>query len=151
MPQHYDVYKVRYGPVLADPDVPGTRYHTVIFVQTETDGRGYIHHVTGDLVTGMRYERKPGSRPENSHTFHDKTLLGRVAKSKYPAELDRVCQAQPAPPRQKAFNTKTMKTEPVKPDGTFYGPGDPRPKLVKCTEWTENQVIPALQRGGLLS
>lgn len=148
MPQHYDVYKVRHGPVMADPDVPGIRY---IFVQTRLDGTGYIHHVTGDLVTGMRYEKKRGSRPEDSQSFHDKTLLGRVAKSKYPAELDRVCQAQPAPSRQKAFNTKTMKTEPVKPDGTFYGPGDPRPRLIKSTEWTEDRVIPALRRGGLLS
>lgn len=64
-----------------DPDVPGTRYHTVIFVETSADGSGYIHHVTGDLVAGMRYETKPGQRPENSKTFHSREFLGTTPAS----------------------------------------------------------------------
>ena len=84
---------------------------------------------TGDLVTNMRNEKKRGNRPKNSRTFHDRTFLGRVAKSKYPTEVDRTCQAQPTPPQRKAFNTKTMKTKPVKQDRTFYGPREPRPML----------------------
>ncbi|EHY60742.1 hypothetical protein ABEF92_006999 [Exophiala dermatitidis] len=150
MSEYFNVFKVRFGPALADPDVAGPRYHTVIFVETGLDGTGYIHQVIGDLVTGMRYDKKPTDRPERSDTFFDKTLLGRVARSNYPAEVDRVCQAQPAPPRQKAFNRQTMKTEPIKSNGSFYGPGDSRPRLIKCTEWTENQAIPALRRNGLL-
>ncbi|KEF53900.1 uncharacterized protein A1O9_10302, partial [Exophiala aquamarina CBS 119918] len=48
-------------------------------------------------------------------------------------------QDQPGPPRQKAFNPKTMKTEPVKLDGTFYSPGGPRPRLIKPTNGQRNR------------
>jgi hypothetical protein len=41
---------------MQDPDFNYTRYHTVVFVQTDADDGGYIHHVTGDLVTGMQYQ-----------------------------------------------------------------------------------------------
>jgi len=57
--------------------MPSPRYHTVIFVGTNSDGSGFIHHVTGDFVTGMRYERKIGKIPEESGTFHNKELLGK--------------------------------------------------------------------------
>jgi hypothetical protein len=80
--------------------IPGPRYHTVIFVATNSDNSRFIHHVTGDLVTGMRYERKVGKISEES--------------------------------------------------GTFYAPNDPREKMKKCTEWTEEQAIPALYASGVL-
>ena len=49
---------------------------------------GFIHHVTGDLVTGMRYERKIGKIPEESGTFHSKELLGKIQATDYPARVD---------------------------------------------------------------
>nr|POE94581.1 hypothetical protein CFP56_16820 [Quercus suber] len=148
-----NVYKVRYRLAMQDPDMPSPRYHTVIFVETEADFSGFVHHVTGDLVSqgGMRYERKRGNRPEESGTFFNKELLGTVLSSQYPMTFDRVCAAQPAPPRQKAFNIETRRTEPIKPDGTFYSSGEPRQPLIKCTEWTELQAIPALRQAGLIS
>src|SRR2546423_2374237 len=54
----FNAFKARYSIAIPDPEMPGPRYHTVIFVATNSDGSGFIHHVTGDLVTGMRYERK---------------------------------------------------------------------------------------------
>lgn len=98
---------------------------------------------------GMRYERKPGRQPEYSQTFRAKKLLGRVKESNY-ARLHAICAQQPAPGIQKKFNTKTMKTEPIKPDGEFYKPGEPRQRLIKCTEWTVERAIPALRREGVL-
>ena len=83
---------------------------------------GFIHHVTGDLVTGMRYERKIGKIPEESGTFHSKELLGKIQATDYPARVDQVCTTQPPPPPQKKFNPKTNKTEQFKPEGTFYAP-----------------------------
>jgi hypothetical protein len=53
MSQEFEVYKVQYKLGIQDPDFNYTRYHTVIFVKPDADGGGYIHHVTGDLVTGM--------------------------------------------------------------------------------------------------
>jgi hypothetical protein len=37
-----------------------------------------------------------------------------------------------------------------KPDGTFYAPNEPREKMKKCSEWTEEQAIPALYASGVL-
>ena len=146
----FNVYKVRDGPVIADPDMPGTRYHTFIYVETDFGGSGFKHHVTGDLVAGMHYERKKEQRPEESETFHDKQSLGSVTVSAYPACFDSILANLAPPPRQKAFNPATMRTEPVKPDGTFCSNDEARPRLVKCTEWIEVQAIPALYGAGAL-
>src|SRR5436309_2301486 len=101
------------------PDMPGPRYHTVVFVATNSDGSGFIHHVTG------------GKAPEESGTFHNKELLGKIQATDYPARVDQVCTTQPPPPPQKRFNPKTNKTEQFKPDGTFYAPNEPREKMKK--------------------
>lgn len=121
-PQRFNVYTVRDGPVMADPDVPGVRYHNVLFVETAAGGSGIVHHVTGDLVLGFHYECNKSERPEVSESFHSKEFLGTVLASSHPSAFDQICKAQPPPPRQKAFNRATMKTEPFKPDGTFYEP-----------------------------
>ncbi|TVY39518.1 hypothetical protein LSUB1_G003956 [Lachnellula subtilissima] len=65
--------------------------------------------------------------------------------------MDKILAAQPPPPKQKHFNIATMKTEQMKPDGTFYEPGEDRPPMIKCTEWTVNQAIPALYASGVLT
>lgn len=151
--QRFNVYKIRYGPVEPqDPDITGVRYHHVIFVETTSDGSGMIHHVTGDLVAGMHYESNPSPRPEDDETrrLHDKEFLGTVLASSHPMAFDRVLKAQPPPPRQKKFNVRTMKMEPFKPDGSFYEMGERRRPLIKCTEWTERQAIPALLRSGVV-
>jgi hypothetical protein len=146
----YNVYKIRYTIAIPDPDMPSPRYHNVIFVETEPNGSGIIHHVTGDITSGMAYDTKKGKRPEESETFYAKEILGTINVSDYPHEMDKVLKAQPPPPKQKSFNIKTMKTEQIKPDGTFYEPDEPRPPMVKCTEWTVNQAIPALYTSGVL-
>ena len=148
--EHYNVYRVRYNLELADPDVPGPRYHNVLFVETGADGSGTIHHVVGDMVQGMTYQAKRGRRPEESASFYNKDFLGTVSASSYPGSVDAVLRAQPAPPRQKAFNVKTMRTEPVKADGTFYVSNEARPQLFKCTEWIEQRAIPSLRQAGVL-
>ena len=107
----FNAFKARYSIAIPDPEMPGPRYYTVIFVATNSDGSGFIHHVTGDLVTGMRYERKIGKIPEESGTFHSKELLGKIQATGYPARVDQVCITQPPPPPQK----RTNKTEQFKP------------------------------------
>ncbi|KAK3065206.1 hypothetical protein LTS18_005992 [Coniosporium uncinatum] len=138
-----------------DPDIEGTRYHTTIFVETEpSSGKGVIHHVTGDITSanGMRYERKQRDRPEDSRTYHSKEFLGYTIASTYPQSWNTLLQNVPAPHQQKAFNVATMRTEPFKTLNplTFYGSGEARPPLFKCTEWTEQRAIPALQSAGLI-
>ncbi|EER42870.1 conserved hypothetical protein [Histoplasma capsulatum H143] len=118
---------------MQDPEETETRYHTVIFIVTDDNGDGYIHHVTGDITAGMAYLPKQGKQPETSQTFHRKEFLGLVQKSKYPEEVNR-----------------TMRYEQFKPDGSFYAPGEPRPRYFKCTEWTETKAIPALFQAGVL-
>ncbi|WEW57727.1 hypothetical protein PRK78_003194 [Emydomyces testavorans] len=147
---HYEVYKVKYNLAMQDPEETETRYHTVIFVVTDDDGDGTVHHVTGDITSGMKYQRRPGTRPESSQTFHSKEFIGWIAKSKYPTEIDNVCMSVPAPHAQKRFNPQSMRYEAFKPDGSFYAPGEDRPRYFKCTEWTENKAIPALCQAGVI-
>ncbi|KAF7960570.1 hypothetical protein EAE96_000249 [Botrytis aclada] len=151
----YNVYQMQYTLSLQDPDMPGIRYHNVIYVELVPGYSGIIHHVTGDITSGMRYDSKPRIRPETSDAFESKKLIGTIKASDYPKKVDEVLKACPAPGKQKAFNMKTLKTEQVKefsPDGkhVFYSAKEARPPMVKCTEWTVNQAIPALYKTGIM-
>ncbi|GJP94470.1 hypothetical protein CBS63078_9245 [Aspergillus niger] len=119
---------------MPDPDLPSPRYHTAIFVETDpVTGSGTIHELTGDITSpeGMYYESKLALRPESIDNFFSRTLL--------------------APPQQKAFNVKRMKTEPFQRLSPleFYEEGEERRPLVKCTEWVVGKAIPALRKAGL--
>ncbi|KAH8812632.1 hypothetical protein F5884DRAFT_314137 [Xylogone sp. PMI_703] len=146
----YDVYRVKYNIAIADPDMPSPRYHNVIFVKTEDNGDGFVHEVAGDITSGMYYDTRSSKWPDNSDDCHSKELLGTIKASDYPDELDQVLRALPPPPKQKHFNPQTMRTEQIKPDGTFYEPGESGPPMIKCTEWIANQAVPALYASGIL-
>jgi hypothetical protein len=167
----YPVYKICHKIAIPDPDMRQPRFHTVLFVLISSSpsldpnipgptpsasvpfspsGSGFIHHVTGDLVTGMRYETRPETNPQELETFHDAELLGTVDADTYPGNVDAVCRACEPPGRQKGFNVWTGRTEPLKEGGVFYEPGEEKKRLVKCTEWVEEGVIPALTRAGVL-
>lgn len=149
------VFKVKFKLAISDPDMPSPRYHTIIFVETNDlgPGSGTKHHVTGDIVNGMRYEAVPIEDPQGDDNLHSKVLIGHARIADYPQAWNNLLGMLPAPPKQKAFNIATMKTEPVKnwTPLTFYGPGETRRPLIKCTEWTEKQAIPALIDEGLLN
>ncbi|KAF2623979.1 hypothetical protein BU25DRAFT_304479, partial [Macroventuria anomochaeta] len=110
------------------------RYHSVLFVETQADGGGQIFHVTSDLVSGRRCENKSGRNPELSQTYYAKTHLGRIRLEDYPERLDQLLQTVPPPHRQRAFNPKTMATEQIKPNGSFYEANEQKPPYIKCTK-----------------
>lgn len=148
----HKVFRVESIITIPDPDMPQPRYHNTIFVETDPDSRsGIIYHVTGDITTGMVYMSEPSSQPEQSETFHRSEYLGTVKTEDYPDKLDKILAALPPPPKQKHFNVKTMRTEQIRPEGGFYGEGEAGPPMVKCTEWTVTQAIPALYAAGVLS
>ena len=138
---------------MQDPDMSGKRYHHAIFVETSSNN-GDIHHVTGDITSkgGMVYQCKPSTHPRTSKTFKSADLLGITSDEFYPDEWYRLLQSLETPPQQKAFNKKTMKTEPFKTlvPLTFYEKGEQRAPLKKCTEWTEETAIPALEKLGYI-
>ncbi|KZF19550.1 hypothetical protein L228DRAFT_241763 [Xylona heveae TC161] len=150
--QSYKVYKVQYRLGFQDPAFVETRYHTVVFVETDADGGGWTHEVTGDIVStsGMVYQSNHGSAPDKSETYHQKLFLGWIAATEHLTALDNLLRSLPPPPRQRWFNPKTMIYEQCRPDGTLYGPNETRPPYRKCTEWTEQQAIPAMLECGLL-
>src|SRR6201992_2990795 len=86
--QEYMVFKVKEHLLLQDPEETATRYHTVIFVETDQDGSGWIHQVAGDITTGMQYQRKRSEKPEASESHHAKEYLGYISASDYPAAID---------------------------------------------------------------
>ncbi|KAK6351930.1 hypothetical protein TWF718_005075 [Orbilia javanica] len=138
--------------VMQDPEMPSPRYHNTIFIETWEDGykSGRTCHVIGDLVTGMTYNTRIDQDPELDAIFFAKHFLGILKTSDYPDRLNEVLEKLPAPPKQKSFNPRTMRTEQHKSPGVFYEPGEERPPMVKCTEWTMNQAIPALLEAGIL-
>ncbi|KAK4096463.1 hypothetical protein N658DRAFT_458665 [Parathielavia hyrcaniae] len=151
----YRVYKLKFELAMQDPDMPAPRFHHVIFVESNpTDGSGVKFHVTGDITSGsgMKYESTSDPNPASSDTNYTKELLGYTSAKNFKALWDATLTACPTPPQQKAFNVRTMKTEPFKTLNplTFYEPGEERRPLRKCTEWTEEQAIPALRKAGLL-
>jgi hypothetical protein len=84
----FNAFKVRYSVTIADPNIPGLRYHTMIFVITNSNNSKFIHYVTGDLMTGIRYERKIDKTSEESDTFHNKKFLGKIRATNYPIKVN---------------------------------------------------------------
>ncbi|KAL9093422.1 MAG: hypothetical protein Q9159_000276 [Coniocarpon cinnabarinum] len=149
---HLPVYKLQFTIAIPDPDMAKPRYHTTLFIPHLKAGSNndIIYEVNGDLVTGMQYSSRIIEAPESQETFHAKHYLGRLATGYQAADVEAVCAAQTPPGRQKAWNSSSMRYEPCKPDGTFYTKNEKRLKLRKCTEWINEQVIPALVTRGLL-
>ena len=152
----YGVYRVESDMGdMVDPDIPRPAYHQVIFVETGPAGTGFIHHVTGDVTShsGMKYEVR-AERPEESETFHQKYFLGTVAREDYPDNFNAVLKKCPPPHKQKEYNPKTRKNEQFKSvsDGVyeFYQPGEDRPTMYRCKQWTIQTAIPALKESEVL-
>ncbi|KAK6510187.1 hypothetical protein TWF481_004900 [Arthrobotrys musiformis] len=148
----YPVYRIENKMSIVDPEMPSPRYHNTIFIETWEDGykSGRTCHVIGDLVTGMTYNTRIDQDPELDPMFFAKHFLGNVGVADYPDRLNEVLGRLPAPQKQKSFNPRTMRTEQHKSPGVFYEEGEQRPPMVKCTEWTVNQAIPALFEAGIL-
>jgi hypothetical protein len=146
----YPLYKVRTHLAMQDPLMPGTRYHVALFLQTSSSGSGHLFNVVGDLVTGMSYASHLQPDPKLDENFYDRQLLGRVSADVGVEGIDEVLRVLPPPPKQREFNTKTMRMEQVDAKGRFFEEGESRPDFVKCTEWTERVALPELVRRGLL-
>jgi hypothetical protein len=74
----FNAFKVKYSLAIPDPDILGPRYYIMIFVVINSDGSGFVYYITGDLIIEIRYERKIGKISEESGTFYDKKLLGKI-------------------------------------------------------------------------
>jgi hypothetical protein len=146
MSDYRQVFLVKFALPMQDPDLPSPRYHTTLFVETEPNGNGTIHQVTGDIASSasMHYAPTPSEPPERMPEFHTSQILGVTPVSKHPGEWQRALESILASPQQKAFNIKT------KTPLMFYEPGEPRRRLVKCTEWTMERAIPELKKEGLI-
>ncbi|OAL05635.1 hypothetical protein IQ06DRAFT_361798 [Phaeosphaeriaceae sp. SRC1lsM3a] len=130
------VFRVEHKLGVQDPLMgPETRYHNKIFVETKGDGSGCAIEVERSISDkdGMKFAEMEAPIPEDAETYVRKHYLGKILVSDYP-KLVELLAAIPPPSRQRNFNTNTMATEHCKPDGTFYGPDEPRPPYEKCTE-----------------
>ncbi|TAQ86954.1 hypothetical protein B7494_g4713 [Chlorociboria aeruginascens] len=145
---YYKISRVQFKLTDQDPLMHGRgmRYHTFLFVETKSSGGGIVHHVSGDLVAGMSYIRETKElRAPESYVFrlHRKEDLGYIKTSDY-AEVHRRLGGTKPPPRQVKYNLAAGQWERCKPDGSSYGPNDEIPTYWKCTEWVDQQGIPAI-------
>ena len=147
------VFKVKYNLSLPDPCMSQPRHHTVLFlpIPAHPSGSGTIHHVVGDLVSGMNYACRSEPRPESLENFHSKELLGHVNKIDYPKAFEDVLKRLGPPPKQRSFRVETMRVEQCKADGSWYGEGEEKDHMWKCTEWIEEKAVPTLMDAGLLT
>ena len=150
----YTVWRAEYKLLLPDPLMPPTpipRTHNAIFVQTDSQGNGRTIQVDGSLAdtNGMSFQEKRGERFEETYTFLRKHYLGQIRATDYAAVVE-LMRSLPPPPRQRAYDHSIGGQGPCKPDGSRYGPGEVVPEYWKCTEWTLQHAIPALQKSGYL-
>jgi hypothetical protein len=108
------------------------RDHHTIFIETNSDGSGYIYQVAGDIQNGMSHSHKPGKKPEDSYTFVSKEFIGTVSTANYP-QVATICNGIPPPKKQ------------------FQGPRRlyPNEPLRRCQEWN-GEAIQALKSAGVL-
>jgi hypothetical protein len=68
MTTRHPLYKIKYTLSLPDPMMPQPRHHTVLFIPhaSSPSSSGIVHHVVGDLITGMHYESRPKPAPEDN-------------------------------------------------------------------------------------
>jgi hypothetical protein len=146
----HPVYKIQYHLSLQDPSFTYTRYHTVLFIETDPDGGGRNHHVTGDLASGMSYQSRVDRPLEQDETFHAREYLGRVHAADYPASVEKILAGLEPPGKQRVFSAAKMVYVRCEADRTVYEDDEEVPELAKCTEWTEGRVIPAMIQAGLI-
>lgn len=113
MPGQFLVFFARFHLAEQDPEIPGQQYHTTIFVETDTDGSGTIHHVTGDISTrnGMRYVPARRGPHRSAQSFQSIEYLGVTDAITHPELWSALLSTIPSPPQQKAFNTVTRRFE----------------------------------------
>ena len=118
----YNLYRVYYW------EGPG---HQAFFLETNTtDGSGEIHHATGSVAAGFKYEGMAKQKPDTSRTFSGKKLLGKLDTTKQQQFID-ICKRIPAPGAKEVANRIA---------GIQYK---------GCVWWLE-QVLEALEKEGVL-
>jgi hypothetical protein len=96
----HPLYKIKYSLSLPDPIMPQPRHHTALFVPltSSPNSPGTIHHVIGDLVSGMAYVSRSEPPPEENQMFFSRELLGFVSTDDYPKKAEKTLRGVPAPP-----------------------------------------------------
>ncbi|KAF2798609.1 hypothetical protein K505DRAFT_321745 [Melanomma pulvis-pyrius CBS 109.77] len=148
----YKIYRVETHLGLQDPLMgPGTRYHNTLFINTSPSGSGRTIQVIGTIsdLNGMTFQEEASPAPESSDAFHQKYYLGQIRSEDY-EQVVTLLRAIDPPPRQRVFDTKTLRYVKCKPDGTTYTEGEEEREYWKCTEWTLQRAVPALFGSGLL-
>ncbi|PMD60407.1 uncharacterized protein K444DRAFT_392267 [Hyaloscypha bicolor E] len=104
----HPLYKTKYSLSLPDPMIPQPRHHTVLFVPltSSSDSPGTIHHVIGNLVSGMAYASRSEPPPEENEMFFSRELLGSVSTDDYPKKAEKTLREVPVPPVQRKFRWK---------------------------------------------
>jgi hypothetical protein len=148
--------------VIDDPLDPVKRYHEGIFVETDQiEGSGTLFHITGDIIApnGMYYEeRGPTYNPTKSEYLHNFPQIGWILADDFNSrQISAILKALPTPPKQQGLDFWNMDLKSkmtgyiwTKKGGERYEPGEGRPPVFKCNEWTNQYAIPALRNAGVL-
>lgn len=154
----YKVSTPEFDTVAFDPLDPPKRYHTGVFIETDSGAsKGALFHVTGDVIAknGMRFEVRANYVPSATKYFHKTTVIGWIRKADY-TRIRGILEALPKPTKQQGLDfwskdrLRRNKITWTKENGELYGPGEERRPIMKCNEWTHELAIPKLRQEGIL-
>ncbi|KAM0719721.1 hypothetical protein Q7P37_003854 [Cladosporium fusiforme] len=102
----------------------GSLNHVRIFVETTSDGDGFVFHVIGNILRGMTYEKRPGNRFDDPATFVPRSMvrIGSIEATDL-ARFESACEAVPVPGAQLKLNGK---------------PIDASKPIRRCGEWVQD-------------
>ena len=107
--------------------------HQLIFIRTNPNsGSGLLYHVIGSTQSGMTYQHRATSAPEESLTFEKSLPLGTVSVANL-GRVDAVCQTIPPPKKQFQLSKRLYPNEPLR----------------TCQEWA-SEAIEALKVAGVI-
>ncbi|ORY13488.1 hypothetical protein BCR34DRAFT_623770 [Clohesyomyces aquaticus] len=99
------------------------RNHHVIFVQTESNGGGFIFQVARNIQQGIAFDHKRAKPSKESETCLSQEKIGTVTKANFD-RIQSIVETLPPPPKQ------------------FNGPKriNPNVPLRRCQEWTADAI-----------
>lgn len=122
----YHIYRVESCLGLQDALMgPDTRYHNILFIETQADGSGCAIQVIGTIAdtTVMLFYENSCLAPEALEAFHQKHYFGQIWAEDYEVMM-KLLEGLEKLPSQRVFDTMKLVYVKCKSDGSRYEKGE---------------------------
>lgn len=109
--------------------------HHALYVETDAPKEtGYLYHVQGSLLGGMKFNTKPCPSPRHSPSFESMTAIGSLKQHEL-AQFEEACLSIPPPKPQLTLGGRQI---------------HPHEPLRTCQEWVA-EAVEAVRTGGIIA